>query len=195
MKIYHYHPVLFVPVRSEDISGDAGDNIPTYSTTVAWPECGALEVPVFSPSTTAWIVQPDYRKATLYSTQTGALVEVGDFDIGQTPEDLGATTLARPTEWHRWQGGAWVDDDQQRNADTTTNVRAMRDERLRLALDVIDRHRNQKEINRPTTITDAEYVVILGYVEDLRNLPEQSGFPLEIVWPLTPPALTNNNVP
>lgn len=189
MNIYHYHPVLFTPVRSEDISDDAGDDIPGDSTAVAWPEYGALEVPVFSPLTNTWVVLPDYRKATLYSTQTGALVEVGDFDIGRTLEDMSATTLPRPTEWHHWRGGAWVDDEQQRITDATTNVRATRDEQLRLALDVIDRHRNQKEISRPTTITDAEYVATLGYVEDLRNLPEQSGFPLDVSWPEVPSPL------
>lgn len=191
MKIYHYHPVLFTPVRSEDISDDAGGDIPADSSVIAWPEYGALEVPVFSPLMSSWTVLPDFRKATLYSTLTGSPVDVGDFDIGRTLEDLSATPVARPTEWHCWQGNAWVDDVHRRTSDTTTNVRALRDAQLRLALDVIDRHRNQKEIDRPTTITAAEYVAILGYVEDLRNLPEQSGFPLDVSWPEIPSPLAD----
>lgn len=54
---------------------------------------------------------------------------------------------------------------------------------------MIDRHRDEEALQRPTTLTSAEYMGLLAYVQDLRDVPEQAGFPTLITWPQIPPGI------
>lgn len=49
-----------------------------------------------------------------------------------------------------------------------------------------DRHRDERELNRPTTITPEQFAALLDYMQDLRDWPEQSGFPAEEDRPVPP---------
>lgn len=49
-----------------------------------------------------------------------------------------------------------------------------------------NRYRSQKEANLLTTDTDEWYQEALLYLEELRRIPEQEGFPYNIVWPEHP---------
>jgi hypothetical protein len=51
---------------------------------------------------------------------------------------------------------------------------------------LIQRHGDELAVSRPTTLNEAEHLQLLQYVQDLRDVPAQTGFPTEIVWPVTP---------
>ncbi|WP_457571313.1 phage tail assembly chaperone [Desulfovulcanus sp.] len=51
---------------------------------------------------------------------------------------------------------------------------------------MLDRHRNQKEFGLATTITDEQATVLAQYIQKLRDIPEQEGFPFEFTWPEKP---------
>ena len=66
------------------------------------------------------------------------------------------------------------------------NIRRIRDQKL---LDIqwrVDRYRAQADAGIPTNDSPQEYKRLLEYMQELRNIPQQSGFPKEIVWPEEP---------
>lgn len=73
-----------------------------------------------------------------------------------------------------------------------TYVRHQRDQLLSLALNVLNRHRNQIDYMIQPTLSLQEVREVAVYAEALRNVPQQKGFPHEIDWPATPACLQKN---
>lgn len=69
-------------------------------------------------------------------------------------------------------------------------ARAIRDQLIAEVRWLIERHRDEIELGLPTTLTPAAHLTVLQYVQALREVPEQSGFPAAIEWPALPVALT-----
>lgn len=93
---------------------------PTSSTHLSPPFVGVNEVAVFRAG--AWSVQPDYRKAELYSTADASSRTVDA--IGPLP--AGVTDKPRPSKNHIWQGGNWVVDLGRLKASKNTEINAAR---------------------------------------------------------------------
>lgn len=69
-------------------------------------------------------------------------------------------------------------------------VRRTRDRAIQAQRWLIERHNDELAAGRPTTLTPAEYLDVLTYVQALRDVPAQSGFAAEIAWPPLPAFLT-----
>ncbi|MDO9607216.1 MAG: phage tail assembly chaperone [Brevundimonas sp.] len=89
--------------------------------------------------------------------------------------------------------GAWVVEPIPEPADETPSqeelASAARSRRTWLISQVrwlVDRHRDEEVLQRPTTLTANDYLALLTYVQDLRDVPEQAGFPLDVNWPSLP---------
>ena len=54
---------------------------------------------------------------------------------------------------------------------------------------IINRHRDQKDLNKETTITEDEFLKVLQWQDDLRNLPQRYKTSDEWVWPTTPASI------
>ena len=67
--------------------------------------------------------------------------------------------------------------------------RLERDARIEAVRWLIDRHRDERELGLTTTLTAEDYRLVLDYVQALRDVPEQAGFPDAIDWPVLPPEL------
>lgn len=65
-------------------------------------------------------------------------------------------------------------------------VRAERDRRIDALRWRIERYQTQTAAGIPTTDTAEQYQTILMYIQALRDVPEQDGFPDNIVWPDKP---------
>ena len=65
-------------------------------------------------------------------------------------------------------------------------MRQQRDGRIADVQWLIERHQSELALSRPTTLSEAEHFLVLQYVQDLRDVPAQSGFPTAIEWPVTP---------
>ena len=65
-------------------------------------------------------------------------------------------------------------------------ARAERDRRIDAIRWRIERYQTQKAAGLETTDTAEHYKAILLYVQDLRDVPEQAGFPDAIEWPEEP---------
>ncbi|WP_051183053.1 tail fiber assembly protein [Desulfocurvibacter africanus] len=56
-------------------------------------------------------------------------------------------------------------------------IRAERDRRLAAVLWMRDRHRDEQELGLPATLDIGRYSALMTYIQALRDLPEQAGFP------------------
>jgi len=64
--------------------------------------------------------------------------------------------------------------------------RAWRDDVLLKACAVRDRHRDEQELSRLTTLTQERFVELLGYIQKLRDWPQSTGFPSAAQRPVAP---------
>jgi hypothetical protein len=71
--------------------------------------------------------------------------------------------------------------------DLAISERAWRDGEILRVQWIRDRHRDERELSRPTTITSEQFAGLLGYMQTLREWPEQAAFPAETERP-SPPA-------
>ncbi|MHA3052541.1 phage tail assembly chaperone [Acinetobacter sp. ANC 4640] len=70
--------------------------------------------------------------------------------------------------------------------DLATIERTKRDALLLDSQWLVQRHRDQIEVSEPTTLTADQYKALLTYRQALRDVPTQTGFPDNIVWPSYP---------
>ncbi|UZE30455.1 phage tail assembly chaperone [Pseudomonas asplenii] len=56
--------------------------------------------------------------------------------------------------------------------------RVWRDQALSAVMGIRDRHRDQKEINVPTTLPDEQFKELLVYMQALRDWPQATDFPV-----------------
>lgn len=66
---------------------------------------------------------------------------------------------------------------------TASDVRAERDRRIDAVRWRIERYQTQTAAGLPTTDTAEQYQALLMYIQALRDVPEQEGFPYTIEWP------------
>jgi len=66
--------------------------------------------------------------------------------------------------------------------DLAKEARQKRDARINAIQWRIERYNQQKTLGIKTDDTDDWYKAALGYVQGLRDIPKQQGFPKEILW-------------
>jgi hypothetical protein len=71
--------------------------------------------------------------------------------------------------------------------------RSWRDETLVNVCKVRDRHRDEQELFRTTTLTPVRFVELLGYIQKLRDWPQSVAFPNAAERPLPPSWLTEQS--
>lgn len=104
----------------------------------------------------------EYADLAVYCNKNGLIIEdKGDY--------LEAVNPPEPT-------------DEQKAAE----ARAERDRRIEAIRWRIERYQTQEAAGMETTDTAEHYKAILLYVQALRDVPEQSGFPEAIEWPEEP---------
>lgn len=69
---------------------------------------------------------------------------------------------------------------------TGEQVRRRRDALLISCDWIVQRHREQVDAAIATTLTSDQYGVWTTYRQALRDMPKQTGFPSEVVWPEIP---------
>jgi hypothetical protein len=64
--------------------------------------------------------------------------------------------------------------------------RGWRDGEIQRVQWIRDRHRDERELERPTTITPEQYAGLLDYMQALRDWPQSANFPDSWLRPLSP---------
>ena len=82
--------------------------------------------------------------------------------------------------------GAVVEDTVTVNENLSFSIRADRYVLLTRADGASIKHREQVDLGTTPDLTTEQYKLLLQYKQDLRDIPEQPGFPQSIVWPTWP---------
>lgn len=143
---------------------------------------------------------PDAPTALFFSATTGAF-----YDTASWPHDLPVDAVEVSPEEHAEQlaaeasGSRRIADEAGRPIAavplplTTDELAALarrrRDQEIAEVQWLIERHRGELALQRSTTLMPDDYLLVLQHVQDLRDVPEQDGFPMSIDWPQLPPEL------
>lgn len=73
--------------------------------------------------------------------------------------------------------------DAEKKDEKASAIRRQRDAKIEEIMWRVQRYEQQKMIGIETTDSEANFKKVLQYVQDLRNVPEQEGFPDSFVWP------------
>ena len=68
-------------------------------------------------------------------------------------------------------------------------LRSFRDARINSVLWMRERHADELELDKETSLTPEQYTALLAYIQALRDLPAQPGAPWpdgDIPWPIKP---------
>ena len=68
-------------------------------------------------------------------------------------------------------------------------ARLLRDREIDGIQWLVERHRGEQALGLTRTLTDEDFLLVLRYAQDLRDVPEQDGFPEVIDWPQLPPEI------
>lgn len=138
-----------------------------------------------------WRVMPDNRDVELYLTSDGQKYTLGSDADGDVFDGLGdipnwLTTEPRPSQFHKWQGGAWLLDEQAQANAKAASERLWRDAQVSSVEWLRNRHRDEVEQGIQTTLSAAQYEELLAYIQALRDWPTAAGFPDAANRPVVP---------
>lgn len=201
--IYNYQPATgeYMGRVAANVSPREPDVIlvPAFATSVAPPavsdrQCACyLDAAGKAPADYqdgAWQVVADWRGVPLWSTARAELVAITT--PGVTPEDIGATGECPPNETSRYVDGEWVPDDDKIDMKNSRSAQMVRTERDRLLRDVYDPAAHMLLRLQRTAPPELQAAIAakLGeldaYAQALQDVPEQEGFPNDIIWPTVP---------
>ncbi|KAF1368542.1 tail fiber assembly protein [Yokenella regensburgei] len=86
--------------------------LPANCTDIEPPETDTGKVAVFDGDKTSWSQMEDHREKTVFNTQNGAAMYVSE--LGPLP--AGTTSIAPDGQYQKWDGKAWVKDEEAEQA-------------------------------------------------------------------------------
>ncbi|ARB29969.1 tail fiber assembly protein [Pseudomonas tolaasii] len=129
----------------------------------------------------AWTLVPDWR-GTVYRTDTGEQIQWQQ--LGELPAEL--TPLERPGADHIWDGTTWRLDEAAKITQSAEAERQWRDTQIDSAKWLRERHRDESDLKRATTLTQAQFAQLLAYLQQLRDWPQSPDFPASASRPIRP---------
>ncbi len=129
-----------------------------------------------------WKLVKDLR-GVIYSTANGAALD--HLDLGDLPE--GFTQLPCPGPDHVWDGIAWILDEDMRRERLSQDERAWRNAQVESIKWLRERHRDEQDLQRDTTLAPPQFAGLLSYLQALRDWPQSEFFPEIEHRPIAPP--------
>jgi len=178
MIIYNYSQATFEFIGQSEARPDPLEEnkylIPANSTEIEPPEISENQIAVFNPDTNNWDIKPDFRGKVFWNKQTKEKIVI--FEIGTIPDE--SLTNIEPSENDVWQDDCWETDIELWK---TNFLRPQRNALLNEYLWMVDRHKQQKELViagliEQTKLSDSQYLELLQYIQELRDLPETINF-------------------
>lgn len=151
-------------------------------TTVPPPSHGSNEVPVLYGD--EWKIVPDFRGEIAWSKVNGEQLTISR--VGDVPQGY---TLIPPLGLEHpvfSEDKGWEEDARAVASALACTTRKERNKLLAEAQNRIDRYNNQRRISMRTDDTRKKYKEILRYMQQLRDVPTQQGFPYTVDWPRDP---------
>lgn len=166
----------------EDVLSDAdGWLLPAFAYLDQPPAPGAKEAVRRMADGSAWELVEDHRGAVF---STADRTEVILDDLGALPD--GYTDLEPTSVYDVWDNGAWVANTAAQLAAKKQAARLVRDQAIADSQWLVDRHRDQVEVNMATTLTADQFSALLVYRQALRDWPSVADFPADSTMPAAP---------
>lgn len=115
--------------------------LPANCTDIAPPDIPSSHIAVFDAETQTWSLQEDHRGETVYDTTTGNQIYISA--PGPLPENV--TSVSPDGEYQKWDGKAWVKDEEAEKAaqlrqaeETKNNLLQMATEKIAPLQDAVD---------------------------------------------------------
>ncbi|EJS3783946.1 tail fiber assembly protein [Salmonella enterica] len=115
--------------------------LPANCTDIAPPDIPSSHIAVFDAETQTWSLQEDHRGETVYDTTTGNQIYISE--PGPLPENV--TSVSPDGEYQKWDGKAWVKDEEAEKAaqlrqaeETKNNLLQMATEKIAPLQDAVD---------------------------------------------------------
>ncbi|WP_313364388.1 phage tail assembly chaperone [Pseudomonas sp.] len=182
--IYHAHPDTGEFIGVGEARLDPIDPtfllVPAHACQLKPPAAGEQQVAVLEGD--AWVLKADYR-GLIYATATGAAVQ--HFELGELPP--GYTHLQWPGEDFTWLDDGWVLNAAARDARQAEQERAWRNAEVEQVKWLRERHRDEQDLQKPTTLTNEQFAELLTYLQALRDWPQSADFPAIEHRPVAPP--------
>lgn len=156
--------------------------IPAWATDQVPPNPERGFVAQYLPESLEWVVIEDYR-GTVYDISSGAEIQWNK--LGPLPETV--TNLPCPGAFHVWAEGRWELDSAAYSNFAEQSERAWRDATLQGISWLRERHRDEQDLQMPTTLTAPQFSSLLGYLQQLRDWPQSDRFPDLDQRPVAPP--------
>jgi hypothetical protein len=167
-KIYNYHPVTLECLGEgvADFNPLEPSNwlVPAHATIKRPPAVKHRECAVFQFE--EWRVLPDYRGAELWSV-TGEKIKIDTLGIMPPTDSMDRPPIAPVLS-------------------SIESERMWRDSELLELTWLRERHRDQLDIDTPTTLSDELFKDLLRYVQSLRDWPQAPEFPDSQYRPVAP---------
>lgn len=184
LDVYHYDPssMAYTGKSNEYIS--LAVSVPANSTDVAPGPDKPLQAHIFHKQSGKWEYVADHRGEIIYSTGTGAGVEVTT--VGEYP--AGTTPVQPSTPFDAWNGSAWVTDEDARIAAGISHA----EQRRTLLISNANAYMSERQwpgkaaIGRLKGNELAQYNLWLDYLDALVAV-DTTGVP-DIEWPTAPAA-------
>ncbi|WET41254.1 tail fiber assembly protein [Citrobacter enshiensis] len=154
--------------------------LPANCTTIEPPKAKAGFTAVFDSENQGWIRSEDHRGEVVFSTETG--LEVAITEPGAYPD--GTTTIAPENPWQKWDGGAWVDDEDAAREAQVNEAEAHKKTLLNLANGAIATLQDAVDLDMATDDEKQSLVEFKKFRVLLSRInPEDAP---DIVWPEVP---------
>lgn len=175
LKVYDFSAITGEYIGKSDALIAPNTGLPARCTDIKPPKMKSGTVAIFSNG--AWTLVDDFRGQTVYSTVSGMPTVVND--LGPLPEN--STHLAPASQFDRWDGDAWVRDDDAERVQQVRDAELQKKELMNQAVLQIDTLQDAVDLEmasadeRKQLNAWKKYRVLLNRV-DVNSAPE-------ITWP------------
>ncbi|EFK3667137.1 tail fiber assembly protein [Escherichia coli] len=127
-----------------------------------------------------WEYVPDHRGETVYDTQTGQTIEITS--LGEYADNV--TTIAPSTPYDRWNGSAWVTDEDAQKSGQVMEAQQKKAALLAEAQSTISLWQTELQLGIISDEDKASLIAWMKYIQAL-NAVDTSTAP-DIDWPVKP---------
>ena len=111
----------------------------------------------------------------------------------------------KPGSYYDWDGEKWIINHDKKNSGKSKHIRIKRRSLLLCAFDSKEKYEREqvsisKGISISTPMLESDYILVLQYLQDLFDMPQQSGFPWngsddpECPWPVKPDCVLDTSL-
>ncbi|EAW0073507.1 tail fiber assembly protein [Salmonella enterica] len=130
--------------------------LPANCTDITPPDIPASHIAIFDPETETWSLHEDHRGETVYDTQTGNPIYISE--LGPLPENV--TSVSPDGEYQKWDGKAWVKDEEAEKAAQLRQAEETKNRLLQIASEKIAPLQDAVDLDEAT---DKEKASILAW--------------------------------